>query len=215
MLREVEEKRRQMREKQETDCERLRLLAEKPRGRGEPTSNRTLNAPIDSDTEETYEIRPSAPDYDLIEHHFGSVKPSVSAVSKLCSGPPRTYPAQPQTRFKPDKYLISRVKEFSGERGENLENYFYSLERYFINDQCPEDYKITIASDHLTKNALETYKMISKEIDLTWPELKEILIDKFQPTDYQAALRRELTNLKQDKSSNVREYIYEFEKLMN
>ena len=118
-------------------------------------------------------------------------------------------------RFKPDKYLISRVKEFSGEKGDNLENFFYTLERYFKNDDVPESYKVNIAADHLTKNALETFKMTSKVIDLSYTELKELLRGKFQPADHQAALRRELTSLKQEKSRNVTDYIYEFEKLMN
>ena len=42
-----------------------------------------------------------------------------------------------------------------------------------------------------------------------------LLIHNFQPADFQAALRRELASLKQDRSRNVRDYIYEFEKIMN
>jgi hypothetical protein len=116
-------------------------------------------------------------------------------------------------RFKPDKYLISRVKEFSGEKGENLENFFYTIERYFKNDKVPEENKVDIASDHLIKNALETYKLASQDHELTWPELKDILKINFQASDHQASLRRELKTLRQ--TENVCDYIYEFEKLMN
>jgi hypothetical protein len=122
------------------------------------------------------------------------------------------YPVQTR-RFKPDKYLISRVKEFSGAKGENLENFFYTIERYFKNDDVPEENKVDIASDHLIKNALETYKLASQDHELTWPELKDILRRNFQASDYQASLRRELKTLRQ--TGNVCDYIYEFEKLMN
>lgn len=127
----------------------------------------------------------------------------------------KVIPIQQRTRFKPDKYLISRLKEYSGERGDNLQNFLYTLERYFINDQVPNDYQVIIASDHLTKHALEKFKMASRDNELTWPELKELLVENFQPADFQAALRRELSSLKHDKTRNVSDYIYEFEKLMN
>jgi hypothetical protein len=109
--------------------------------------------------------------------------------------------------------LISRVKEFSGAKGENLENFFYTIERYFKNDDVPEENKVDIASDHLIKNALETYKLASQDHELTWPELKDILRRNFQASDYQASLRQELKTLRQ--TGNVCDYIYEFEKLMN
>jgi hypothetical protein len=103
---------------------------------------------------------------------------------------------------------------YNGRPEENLEDWIFTMERYFRNNGIINDYKqADIAFDFLRGNARSQYMSILDGQDITWAYLRNSLISNFQPINNQRHLRKQLSQLKQNES--VRSFIYQFDAILN
>jgi hypothetical protein len=103
-----------------------------------------------------------------------------------------------------DYYASSKIdrknlKHFSGKNGEDVESWIFLLERFFEKSRIAECQKIDIAVDHLQNGALAAYRNLRQlnNEEINWNQLKEVLLDEFQPFDMEVATEGNLRQLRQ------------------
>ena len=109
---------------------------------------------------------------------------------------------------------VKNLPKYNGEYDENIEDWFYAMDRFFSDYNVPESVKAKFASRYLENNASYTFQSIERtNPNMNWFDLKNLLIQWFQPDDYQSILRNKLVNLTQ--KDKVHDYIHEFDRLNN
>jgi hypothetical protein len=115
-----------------------------------------------------------------------------------------------------DYYASSKIdrknlKHFSGKNGEDVESWIFLLERFFEKSRIAECQKIDIAVDHLQNGALAAYRNLRQlnNEEINWNQLKEVLLDEFQPFDMEVATEEKLRQLRQkgNKKESLIKYI--------
>ncbi len=106
------------------------------------------------------------------------------------------------------------LTHFRGKTDEDVEGWIFVMERWFGKNYIHVDDQIDIAVDFLKDGALATYRAareLNHTNEITWQELKEVLLREKKPYDAIAINQEKLRRLRQTKS--VGEYINEFNSL--
>ena len=109
--------------------------------------------------------------------------------------------------------LQKSLYKFHGKPNEDLDDWIFSMERFFKKCRITEEEKVEIAVDYLRENARTTYRSIPNYEFIYWEDLKRVLLDNYQPKNLQKALRKKISNLRQH--GTIQTYIHDFDKLMN
>ena len=104
------------------------------------------------------------------------------------------------------------LPKYSGDPNEDIEEWFYSLERYFEKAETPDDELVDFAEDFLTGSAKVAFRSLNAQ-HLNWKSFKTVFLEWFQPADYQAILRNKLIKLQQ--TNKIQDYIHEFDSITN
>jgi len=123
-----------------------------------------------------------------------------------------TYRNAPKRSDSRVKHLLKMLPKYSGDPNENIEEWFYSLERYFEKAETPDDELVDFAQDFLSGSAKVAFKSL-KANQLNWRTFKTVFIEWFQPADYQAMLRNSLIKVQQ--TGKMQDYIHEFDSITN
>ena len=102
---------------------------------------------------------------------------------------------------------------FHGKPNEDIDSWFFTLERYFRKLLVNDKDKVDIAVDYLKEGALSTYRSMENKDYLGWQEFKNTLYSIYQSQNLQKILRKKLANLRQMNSLN--EYIHSFNQIIN
>jgi len=116
----------------------------------------------------------------------------------------------PQYRPKLDTRALFN---FHGKPGEDLNDWFFTMERFFIKNSVPETQKVDWAVDHLREGARSSYRCLENSENFTWDELKGALKTRYVPKNLQAHLRKQLASLKQGENT-ISAHISAFEIIM-
>ena len=91
---------------------------------------------------------------------------------------------------------------FHGKPNEDIDSWFFTLERYFRKLLVNDKDKVDIAVDYLKEGALSTYRSMENKDYLGWQEFKNTLFSIYQSQNLQKILRKKLANLRQMNSLN-------------
>jgi hypothetical protein len=101
---------------------------------------------------------------------------------------------------------------YHGKEKENIDDWFFAMERYFKKANIHPREQTDFAVDYLRDYALTAYRSFKND-DMDWYEFKAQLLGCFQPKNLQKVLRKRLAALKQ--TGSVQEYIHDFDAIMN
>lgn len=110
------------------------------------------------------------------------------------------------------RHLLKMLPKYSGDPDDDIEEWFFSMERYFEKADTPDDEQVDFAEDFLTGSAKVAFRSLDVQ-RLNWKSFKTAFLEWFQPADHQAILRNKLINLQQ--TSNIQEYIHQFDSITN
>ena len=116
-----------------------------------------------------------------------------------------------------NKNSTSRYKApipvFAGKESEDIDGWTFLIENMFQLEQIQGSEQPLIASGYLRDLALESYRQWANSEVLTWNKLKEKLLTRFRPLNFQSVLRSQLDQLRQDTSFS--QYLNKFSSIMN
>ena len=117
-----------------------------------------------------------------------------------------------------NKLVGSRANEksltfFRGKPSDNLDEWFFTMERFFKKGGIPAHEQVDYAVDYLKDNGLTTYRSFDERELTSWSKFKRMMNDCYQPKNLQKALRKQLSDLKQEGS--IQDYIHDFDRIMN
>ena len=107
----------------------------------------------------------------------------------------------------------STLYHFNGKTNEDIDAWFFTLERYFKKADISQDEKVDFAVDYLRDGALTTYRSIENRDSIPWNEFKRIFYSAYQCQNIQKVLRKKLASLRQ--TGTITEYIHSFNHLIN
>ena len=108
--------------------------------------------------------------------------------------------------------LEKRLYVFNGRLEEDLDDWIYTMERFFIKSNLHPAQYVDYAIDFLRENARIASKSCINIDRITWIDFKQHLSNTFQPKNIQKILRKQLNNLRQ--TGTIRDYIQAFDKIM-
>ena len=92
---------------------------------------------------------------------------------------------------------MKSITTFHGKPEEDLDDWLFSMERYFRKTDMAEESKVDFAVDYLRENARTVYRSLPNYEFIDWYLLKAHLTARFQPINHQTFLRQRLSELKQ------------------
>ena len=103
---------------------------------------------------------------------------------------------------------------FSGKGEENIDDWFFALNKGFDMTQTGDDERLEIATCFLRDPAKQTYRsLVEKDKNMTYAQFTTAMTRNYQAADIQTKLRRKLDVLKQTRS--FQEYDNKFTEIIN
>jgi hypothetical protein len=87
--------------------------------------------------------------------------------------------------------------------GRSCDDWFFVFENAIESSGIPDDMILPLVANYVNGTALQLLKTYMRDRGTSWNKFKQMLVSKFQPSDYCFCLRVQLTNLKQGSDTIV------------